>query len=122
MSVWDDVRVRVYVAGASDGFFEYASSMAAHSSSSSDALDETVVPRQGQMARLTRADVDRAGLVIDPGDTVIGRTGHRGRHDVGARVLRDDQRRCARAAAGLYRHPARVPERRADDQQQPDRG
>ena len=32
LSVWDDVRVRAYVAGASGGFFEYASSMTAHPS------------------------------------------------------------------------------------------
>jgi hypothetical protein len=72
LSVWDDVRVRAYVAGASGGFFEYASSMAAHASSS-EPLDETVLPRPGHMARLTRADVDRAGLAIDPGDTVVAR-------------------------------------------------
>jgi len=73
LSVWDDVRVRVFVGGASGGFLEYASSMAAHSSTSMDPLDDTVLPRQGQLTRLTRAEIDRAGLVIDPGDTVIGR-------------------------------------------------
>jgi outer membrane lipoprotein SlyB len=73
LGVWDDVRVRIFVGGASGGFIEYASSMASHSSVSADPLDDTVVPRQGQLARLTRADVDRTGLVIDPGDTVIGR-------------------------------------------------
>lgn len=72
LSVWDDVRVRAYVAGASGGFFEYASSMTVHLSSS-EALDETVLPRPGHMTRLTRADVDRSGLTIDPGDTVIAR-------------------------------------------------
>jgi hypothetical protein len=72
LSVWDDVRVRAYVAGASGGFFEYASSMSANSSSS-EPLDETVLPRPGHTARLTRADVDRAGLAIDPGDTVVAR-------------------------------------------------
>jgi hypothetical protein len=72
LSVWDDVRVRAYVAGASGGFFEYASSMTAHPSSS-EPLDETVLPRLGHIARLTRADVDRAGLTIDPGDTVVAR-------------------------------------------------
>ena len=73
LSVWDDMRVRVFVGGASGGFLEYASSMAAHSSTSMDPLDDTVLPRQGQLTRLTRAEIDRAGLVIDPGDTVIGR-------------------------------------------------
>jgi hypothetical protein len=73
LSVWDDVRVRAYVAGASGGFFEYASSMVAHPSSSVEPLDDTVLPRPGQLVRLTRADVGRAGLAIDPGDTVIGR-------------------------------------------------
>jgi hypothetical protein len=72
LSVWDDVRVRAYVAGASGGFFEYASSMTAHPSSS-EPIDETVVPRPGHIIRLTRADVDRAGLTIDPGDTVVAR-------------------------------------------------
>ena len=72
LSVWDDVRVRAYVAGASGGFFEYASSMTAHPSST-EPLDETVLPRRGHVMRLTRADVDRAGLAIDPGDTVVAR-------------------------------------------------
>jgi hypothetical protein len=72
LSVWDDVRVRAYVAGASGGFFEYASSMTGQPSSS-EPLDETVLPRLGQIARLARADVDRAGLAIDPGDTVVTR-------------------------------------------------
>jgi hypothetical protein len=72
LSVWDDVRVRAYVAGASGGFFEYASSMTAHPSSS-EPLDEAVLPRQGHIARLSRADVDRAGLAIDPGDTAVAR-------------------------------------------------
>jgi hypothetical protein len=72
LSVWDDVRVRAYVAGASGGFFEYASSMTVHPSSS-EALDETVLPRPGHVMRLTRADVDRSGLTIDPGDTVVAR-------------------------------------------------
>src|SRR5215203_54395 len=72
LSVWDDVRVRAYVGGASGGFFEYASSMTGQSSSS-EPLDETVLPRLGHIVRLARADVDRAGLVIDPGDTVVTR-------------------------------------------------
>ena len=71
LSVWDDVRVRAYVAGASGGFWS-ASSMTAHPSSS-EPLDETVLPRLGHISRLTRADVDRAGLTIDPGDTVVAR-------------------------------------------------
>jgi hypothetical protein len=72
VSVWDDVRVRAYVAGASGGFFEYASSMSGHPASA-EPLDEIVLPRPGHMARLSRADIDRAGLTIDPGDTVIAR-------------------------------------------------
>ena len=48
--------------------------MSSHASSSSDSLDETIVPRHGQMARLSRADVERAGLLVDPGDTLIART------------------------------------------------
>jgi outer membrane lipoprotein SlyB len=70
LSVWDDVRVRAYVGGASGGFFEFASSMTAPASSS-EPLDEAVLPRTGQILRLTRADVDRAGLTLDPGDTVV---------------------------------------------------
>ena len=73
LSVWDDVRVRAYVAGASGGFLEFASSMTAQPSSAADGLDEALLPRQAQLVRLTRADIDRAGLAIDPGDTVIGR-------------------------------------------------
>lgn len=72
LSVWDDVRVRAYVAGASGGFFEFASSMTGHPSST-EPLDETVLPRPGHVLRMTRADVDRAGLAIDPGDTVVAR-------------------------------------------------
>ena len=73
LSVWDDVRVRIYVGGASGGYFEYATSMSAHGSASSEALDETIVPRHGHMARLSRAEIDRAGLSVDPGDTLITR-------------------------------------------------
>jgi hypothetical protein len=73
LSVWDDVRVRAYVAGASGGFFEYVSSMTAQPSSSAEPLDESLLARQGHLVRLTRADVDRAGLAIDPGDTLLAR-------------------------------------------------
>jgi hypothetical protein len=71
LSVWDDVRVRAYVAGAAGGFFEYASSISAQSST--ETLDEQLVPRLGRMVRLSRAEVDRAGLLVDPGDTLIAR-------------------------------------------------
>ena len=71
LSVWDDVRARAYVAGAAGGFFEYASSLSAHSAT--EPLSEAIVPRQGQMLRLSRAEVDAAGLVVDPGDTLITR-------------------------------------------------
>lgn len=72
--VWDDLRVRVYAAGASGGFFEYASSMAANQSSTTERLDESVLPGQGRIARLSRADVKRAGLAIDHGDAAIAQT------------------------------------------------
>jgi hypothetical protein len=72
LSVWDDVRVSAYIAGASGGFFEYTSSMSAHASPL-DALDESIVPPIGRMARLSRADVEGAGLAIDPGDTLLCR-------------------------------------------------
>jgi hypothetical protein len=71
LSVWDDVRVRAYVAGAEGGYFEYASSISAHTTS--EPLNETIVPPPGKMVRLSRADLDRAGLVVDPGDTLITR-------------------------------------------------
>ena len=72
LSVWDDVRVRAYVAGASGGYFEYASSMSGQPVST-EPLDEAVLPRVGHIIRLSRADVDRVGLAIDPGDTAITR-------------------------------------------------
>jgi len=71
VDVWDDVRVRAYVGAASGGFLDYASSMGLHAAP--QPLDETIVPRPGRMVRLTRADVDRAGLAIEPGDTAVAR-------------------------------------------------
>ena len=70
LSVWDDVRVHCYIAGAGGGFFQYASALATLSASP-DQLDEAVVPQHGRMVRLSRADVDRLGLVSEPGDTLM---------------------------------------------------
>ena len=72
LSVWDDVRVRCYIAGATGGFLQYGSALAALPSPP-ERLDEAVVPPHGRMVRLTRADVDRLGLVSEPGDTLIWR-------------------------------------------------
>jgi hypothetical protein len=73
LSVWDDVRVRVYARGANGGHVEYASTMTAHTSSPPEPIDDSMLPRPGRMARLSRFDVDRLGLVTDPGDTVVAR-------------------------------------------------
>jgi hypothetical protein len=71
LSVWDDVRVSGYVAGAAGGFFQYVSTMGTHPSSTPDHLDETGLPPIGRMVRLTRAEADRLGVAPDPGDTLI---------------------------------------------------
>ena len=71
LSVWDEVCVHAYVAGASGGFLPYASSIAATPSPSSDQLDDAVLPRDGRMVRLPRAEVERLGLPVEPGDTLI---------------------------------------------------
>jgi hypothetical protein len=71
LSVWDDVRVSGYVAGAAGGFFQYVSTMAAHPASTPDHLEEGSLPSIGRMVRLTRAEADRLGLASDPGDTLV---------------------------------------------------
>jgi hypothetical protein len=70
LSVWDDVRVGAYVAGASGGFLQYVSTISSLPSSSPDQLEETALPRRGRLRRLSRAESDRIGL-SDSGDTVI---------------------------------------------------
>jgi hypothetical protein len=72
LSVWDDVQVSAYVSGASGGFFEYTSSMSVRVSPL-DALDESIVPPTGRMVRLSRAEVEGAGLTVDAGDTLLCR-------------------------------------------------
>ena len=72
LSVWDDVRVRCYIAGASGGYLEYGSTLTMLPSST-DHLDEAVAPPHGRMVRLSRADVDRLGLNSEPGDTLLQR-------------------------------------------------
>ena len=71
LSVWDDVRVSGYVAGAAGGFFQYVSTMAAHPAATPEHLDENGLPPLGRMTRLTRAEADRWGLASDPGDTLM---------------------------------------------------
>jgi hypothetical protein len=70
LSVWDDVRVRCYIAGAGGGFLQYGSALTTLPSSP-DRLDEAVAPPHGRMVRLSRADVDRLGLISEPGDTLL---------------------------------------------------
>jgi hypothetical protein len=72
LSVWDDVRVRCYIAGASGGYLEYGSTLTMLPAST-DHLDEDVAPSHGRMVRLSRADVDRLGLISEPGDTLLQR-------------------------------------------------
>jgi hypothetical protein len=72
LSVWDDVRVRCYIAGANGGFLQYGSALTTFPSSP-EHLDEAVVPPHGRMVRLSRADVDRLGLMSEPGDTLVWR-------------------------------------------------
>ena len=72
LSVWDDVRVRCYIAGASGGYLEYAATLTMLPSSS-DHLDEAAAPPHGRMVRLSRADVGRLGLISEPGDTLLQR-------------------------------------------------
>jgi hypothetical protein len=71
LSVWDDVRVSGYVAGAGGGLFQFVSTMAAHPTATPEHLDEAGLPSIGRMVRLTRAEADRLGLASDPGDTLI---------------------------------------------------
>ncbi len=70
LSVWDDVHARCYVAGATDGFVAYGAALSA-SPSTHDRLDDTVAPRNGRMVRLSRAQVERLGIVAEPGDTLM---------------------------------------------------
>jgi len=70
LSVWDDVRVRCYVAGASGGLVQYGSSLTALPASV-DELDESIIPSHGRMVRVARAEVSRLGLVSEPGDTLL---------------------------------------------------
>lgn len=70
LSVWDDVRVRCYLAGATGGFVHYGSPLATLPSMP-DQLDEAVVPPHTRLTRLSDADVDRLGLASEPGDTLL---------------------------------------------------
>ncbi len=72
LSVWDDVRVRCYIAGANGGFLQYGSTLSTFPAPP-EHLDDALVPPHGRMVRLTRADVDRLGLISEPGDTLIWR-------------------------------------------------
>ena len=70
LSVWDDVRARCYIAGDTGGFLAYGASLAA-APSAHDRLDDAVAPAPGQIVRLSRAEVERLGLVSEPGDTLM---------------------------------------------------
>jgi hypothetical protein len=72
LSVWDDVRVRCYIAGANGGLVEYGAPLESLPSSRNEP-DESIVPQHGRMVRLSRPDVDRLGLVAEPGDTIMYR-------------------------------------------------
>ena len=72
LSVWDDVRVRCYIAGANGGLVEYGSPLESLPSSR-DEPNEEIVPQHGRMVRLSRPEVDRLGLVAEPGDTILFR-------------------------------------------------
>jgi hypothetical protein len=70
LSVWDDVQVRCHIAGANGGFLQYGSSLTTLPSSSGQ-LNESVVPTHGRMVRLSRGDLNRLGLISEPGDTLM---------------------------------------------------
>jgi len=70
LSVWDDVRARCYVAGANGGFVPYGAALAAPPSTH-DRLDDVVAPAHGRMVGLSRAEVERLGIVPEPGDTLM---------------------------------------------------
>lgn len=70
LSVWDDVQARCYVAGAHEGFVAYGAALAAPPSTQ-DRLDDAVAPRHGRIVRLSRSEVERLGIVPEPGDTLM---------------------------------------------------
>lgn len=70
LSVWDDVRARCYVAGATEGFVAYGAALAAPPSTH-DRLDDSLAPRHGRIVRLSRSEVERLGIVPEPGDTLM---------------------------------------------------
>ena len=108
LSVWDDVRVRCYIAGANGGFLQYGSALTTLPSSP-DHLDEAVAPAHGGMVRLSRADIDRLGLISEPGRHAAFASSRRG-YRVAARLLRDDRRPRAGPITPVFRHSARVAE------------
>jgi len=70
LSVWDDVRARCYIAGVNGGFIAYGAALAAPPSTH-DRLDDAVAPPHGRILRLSRAEVERLGIVPEPGDTLM---------------------------------------------------
>jgi hypothetical protein len=70
LSVWDDVRARCYVEGADGGFVAYGAALAAPPSMH-DRLDDMVAPRHGRIVRLSRSEVERLGIIPEPGDTLM---------------------------------------------------
>jgi hypothetical protein len=70
LSVWDDVRARCYVAGAAEGFVAYGAALAAPASTH-DRVDDAIAPAHGRMVRLSRNEIERLGIVSEPGDTLM---------------------------------------------------
>jgi hypothetical protein len=70
LSVWDDVRARCYVAGANGGFVAFGAALAAPPLTHVQ-FDDEVAPSHGRIVRLSRAEIERLGIVPEPGDTLM---------------------------------------------------
>jgi hypothetical protein len=73
LGVWDSVRVRVYAAGASGGYFPYVSPVGAAASSAPGELDGATVLRDNRLVRLSRDGIDRLGFASETGDVLMMR-------------------------------------------------
>ena len=71
LSVWDDVRVRCYIAGAAGGFLPYGAPLAALPRRRTTTSTTRIVPAHGRIVRLSRAEIEDLGLVSEPGDTLM---------------------------------------------------
>lgn len=70
LGVWDEVRVDVYAASATNGFFRYVSPMGALLSSP-PTLDARAIGGENRIVRCSRADVERIGLDPESGDLLL---------------------------------------------------